>query len=34
MLPGFKASICQLPLQRDKAANAVKLERKPREKKP
>jgi hypothetical protein len=34
MLPGFKASICQLPLQRDEAANAVKLERKPREKKP
>ena len=34
MLPGFKASICQLPLERDEAINAVKLERKPKEKKP
>ena len=34
MLPGFRASICQLPLERDEAINAVKLERKPKEKKP
>ena len=33
MLPGFRASICQLPLERDEAINAVKLERKPKEKK-
>jgi hypothetical protein len=33
-LPGFRASICQLPLERDEAINAVKLERKPKEKKP
>jgi hypothetical protein len=28
MLPGFRASICQLPLERDEATNAVILERK------
>jgi hypothetical protein len=35
MLPGFRASICQLPLERDEATNAVILERKrTKEKKP
>jgi hypothetical protein len=34
MLPGFRASVCQLPLERDEAITAVKLERKPKEKKP
>jgi len=28
MLPGFRASICQLPLERDEAVSAIKLERK------
>ena len=35
MLPGFRASICQLPLEREELVNAVKMERKPtKEKKP
>jgi hypothetical protein len=35
MLPGFRASICQLPLEKDEATNAVILERKrTKEKKP
>ena len=27
-LPGFRASICQLPIDRDEPSNAVQLERK------
>ncbi|MBV9298425.1 MAG: hypothetical protein JO066_05560 [Verrucomicrobia bacterium] len=34
MLPGFRASICQMPLERDDTVNLLKLERKPKEKKP
>ncbi|MBV8375431.1 MAG: hypothetical protein JO279_00350 [Verrucomicrobia bacterium] len=34
MLPGFRASICHLPLERDETVNVIKLERKPKEKKP
>lgn len=34
MLPSFRASICHLPLERDEVVNAIKLERKPKEKTP
>jgi hypothetical protein len=34
MLPGFRASICQLTLERDEAVTAVKLQKKPKDKKP
>jgi hypothetical protein len=34
MLPGFRASICRLPLERDETVNVLKLEPKSKEKKP
>jgi hypothetical protein len=34
VLPGFRSSICQLPLERDDVVTGVKLERKPKGNKP
>jgi hypothetical protein len=34
MLPGFRASICQLPLERDEAVTAVRLQKKFKDNKP
>jgi hypothetical protein len=34
VLPGFRSSICQLPLERDDVVTGVKLERKLKENKP
>lgn len=33
VLPGFRSSICQLPLERNQPINVIKLQRKPKEKK-